>query len=81
AGSSAEDEADAVELMASGLDYLNRAIDADPTFPDPLAFRASVHDRLGQSDLVCADIAELRTLDPPQFFLDQTAAIATRNGC
>lgn len=81
AAGSAEDEADAVELMASGLDYLNRAIEADPAYPDPLAFRASVHDRLGQPDLACADIAQLRTLDPPQFFLDQTAAIATRNGC
>jgi len=67
--------------MASGLDYLDRSIEADPTFPDPLAFRASVYDRLGESDLVCADIETLSTLDPPEFFLDQTTAIAERNDC
>jgi tetratricopeptide (TPR) repeat protein len=74
-------EADAVELLESGLDYLERSIEADPTFPDPLAFRASVYDRLGESELACADVATLDTLDPPEFFLEQTAAIAERNDC
>ncbi len=81
ADGSAESEADAVELMAGGLDYLDRAIEADPTYPDPLAFRASVYDRLGESEAACADIATLLMLDPPPFFVEQTAAIAARNAC
>ncbi len=81
ADGSAESEADAVELMAGGLDYLDRAIEADPTYADPLAFRASVYDRLGESQAACADIATLLTLDPPPFFVEQTAAIAARNAC
>ena len=74
-------DADAAELLASGLDYLSRSIEADPTFPDPLAFRASVYDRLGESELACADLAVLETLDPPEFFAEQTAAIDARNDC
>lgn len=78
---SAQADADAAELLASGLEYLDRSIEADASFPDPLAFRASVYDRLGESELACADIATLLTLDPPEFFLDQTTAIADRNNC
>jgi tetratricopeptide (TPR) repeat protein len=73
--------AEADELVASGLDYLDRAVDADPTYPDPLAFRAALNYRLGDTDQVCADLARLRSLDPPEFFLTQTADIASRNGC
>lgn len=72
---------EAIELIASALTYFDRAIEADPNLPDPLAFRASVFDRLGQSDLVCADITALLALDPPEFFVNQTAALAARNGC
>lgn len=81
ADASAQADVDAAELLASGLEYLDRSIEADPSFPDPLAFRASVYDRLGQSELACTDIATLLTLDPPEFFLDQTTAIADRNDC
>ncbi len=76
-----DDQALADELVASGMAYLDRAIEVDPDFPDPLAFRATVNDRLGRSDDVCADIGTLRSLDPPPFFLDQTDPIAARNGC
>ncbi|MGF1595773.1 MAG: tetratricopeptide repeat protein [Acidimicrobiales bacterium] len=75
-----EDE-DALELLASGLRYLDRAIDADPTYPDPLAFRATINDRLGEADRACADVAALLALDPPEFFVEQTAAIVERNAC
>ena len=81
ASDSPEADADVAALLASGLDYLGRSIEADPTFPDPLAFRASVYDRLGESELACADLAALDELDPPEFFLQQTAAIADRHDC
>lgn len=74
-------DAEAQELIASGLSYLDRAIEADPRLPDPLAFRATVRDRLGQSELACADIDALLALNPPSFFLEQTTPIVERNGC
>lgn len=71
----------AVELMASAGTYLDRAVSIDPTFPDARAFRAVFYDRLGQSDLACAEVADLLALDPPPFFVNQTSALAERNGC
>jgi hypothetical protein len=73
--------ADVAELVTSGLDYLTRSVEADPSYPDPLAFRAALYDRLGQREQVCGDVEALRALAPPQFFLDQTAGLAGRNGC
>ncbi len=73
--------ADIEALIDGGLDYLTRAIEADPTLPDPLAFRAVAYDRLGRSDEACADVAALKALNPPPFFLQQTSALAERNGC
>lgn len=81
AADSEADDQDADELIATGLTYLDRAIAADPLLPDPLAFRATVYDRQGRSGEACADVATLVALDPPSFFLDQTAAIAERNDC
>ncbi len=73
--------ADIESLIDGGLDYLTRAIEADPTLPDPLAFRAVAYDRLGRSPEACADVAALKALNPPEFFLQQTSALAERNGC
>lgn len=73
--------ADIQALIDGGLDYLTRAIAADPTLPDPLAFRAVAYDRLGRSEEACDDVAALKALDPPPFFLQQTSALAERNGC
>lgn len=73
--------ADIQALIDGGLDYLTRAIEADPTLPDPLAFRAVAYDRLGRSEEACADVAALKALNPPPFFLQQTSALAERNGC
>ncbi|MEM8925258.1 MAG: hypothetical protein AAGD35_17275 [Actinomycetota bacterium] len=75
------DDANADELIEAGLTYLDRAIEVDPLLPDPLAFRATVHDRLGLAEEACADVATLLALDPPPFFVNQTAGIAQRNGC
>ena len=69
------------DLTMAGLAYLDRAIEADPRYPDPLAFRATINDRLGHPDEVCADVATLLALDPPAFFIDQTAGLAARNDC
>ncbi|MEM7337880.1 MAG: hypothetical protein AAF467_04470 [Actinomycetota bacterium] len=75
------DTEEAQQLIGAGLVYLDQAIEADPRLPDPLAFRATVYDRLGQAEEACADVVALRALDPAPFFLQQTAGIADRNGC
>ena len=64
-GTGAIDAADIEELTATGLEYLNRAVEADPLLPDPLAFRATIHDRQGRSAEACRDVAALVALDPP----------------
>jgi tetratricopeptide (TPR) repeat protein len=76
-----EEVVDAEELRAAGLTYIDRAIEIDPTYPDPLAFKAIIFDRMGDSEEACAQIDALVALDPPQFFIDQTVALASRNGC
>ncbi len=70
-----------VELMASAMTYLDRAIEIDPSYPDALAFRSVAFDRLGLVDEACADVTALLALDPPEFFVNQTAALVQRNGC
>ncbi|MDH3295031.1 MAG: hypothetical protein OER95_12005 [Acidimicrobiia bacterium] len=73
-----EQEAD---LLATASDYLDQAVLVDPQYPDARAFRAVVADRLGRSDEVCVEIATLRGLQPPEFFIEQTTALAERNNC
>lgn len=73
--------AQAEELTASAAVYLDQAITIDPSFPDARVFRAVVHDRMGEGDAVCAQLAELADLNPPPFFAKQTAAMAERNAC
>lgn len=75
------DEAQVDELLDTGLTYLDRAVEVDPGFADARAFRAVVYDRQGDGSAVCREIAELLELDPPPFFVQQTAPIADRNGC
>lgn len=75
-----EEEA-AAELLSIGRTYLDRAVEADPRLPDARAFRAAVFDRLGDSEAACADVDALLALDPPPFFVQQTAGIVERNGC
>jgi len=71
----------AEQLLTSGQRDLNLAIEIDPTVPDAFAFRSVVHSRLGRSEAACDDIASLIALDPPQFYLTQTARIAETSGC
>jgi Tfp pilus assembly protein PilF len=61
--------------------YLDQAVEADPDFADARAFRTVIFDRLGQTDLVCEEASTLLALNPPQFFIDQTADIRARNNC
>lgn len=72
---------EAAELLEVGRSYLDRAVEADPTFPDARAFRAAVFDRLGDGPAACAEVEELLALDPPPFFVNQTQGILDRNGC
>ena len=71
----------AQQLLAAGQLDLNLAIEIDPTVPDAFAFRAVVHSRLERSEAACDDLASLLALDPPQFYLSQTARIAEVNNC
>ncbi len=84
AASSAEAEGDsaaAAELIDSGLGYLDDAVAIDPSYPDARAFRAVVYSRQERPDEVCAEISELRALDPPEMMLQLTGSIAEQNGC
>ncbi|MEM7275048.1 MAG: hypothetical protein AAF547_18340 [Actinomycetota bacterium] len=78
---SAEDEQQAAGLLDAGLTYLDRAVEVEPDFIDARAFRAVVFDRLGQSAIACSELSVLLSLDPPPFFVQQTADIAARNNC
>lgn len=78
---STEDQSQSVELLGAGMTYLDQAIEVDPEFPDARAFRTVIFDRLGEADLACQELDELLALEPPQFFVDQTANIGIRNNC
>ena len=73
-----EQEAD---LLASASDYLDQAVLVDPQYPDARTFRAVVADRQGRPEAVCVEIAILLGLEPPDIFVEQTRAVAERNGC
>lgn len=75
------EEEQAAELLDVGLTYLDRAVEVDPAYADARAFRAAVFDRKGDSAAACDEVAALLALDPPPFFVEQTAGIAARNGC
>ncbi len=69
------------QLLETGLTYLDRAVDIDPTFPDARAFRAVVYDRMGDGEAACIEVATLISLNPPPFFVQQSQGIVDRNGC
>ncbi len=77
----AGEDAAAVELLASAGVYLNRAVQADPTYPDARAFRMVVLERLGATDDACADYAALLELDPPEMIGQLVAPVAQRLSC
>ena len=79
--SSVEDQDQAADLLETGMTYLDRAVEVDPEFPDARAFRAVVFDRLGDGPSACNEVGTLIALDPPPFFVQQTAGITERNGC
>ncbi len=82
AGSSGSvDDGQEVELLAAAEVYLDQAIELDPAYADARAFRTVVADRQGQEDEVCRQVEALLALDPPAFFVEQTAPVAERNGC
>lgn len=71
----------AAELLASAGLFLDRAIEADPTYPDARAFRLIVLDRLGRTDAACADARALNELGPPEIIVELTAPVIARLGC
>ncbi len=75
-----EDEA-AVQLLATAGTFLDRAIEADPTYPDARAFRMIVLERLGQVEEACSDYGVLRDINAPGMIGQLTAPVAERLGC
>lgn len=60
------DATTAAELDASALEWLTRAVDTDPAYPDARVFRALLHERLGQPQAALGDIraVDVRALPP-----------------
>jgi tetratricopeptide (TPR) repeat protein len=71
----------AAELLAAGGLNLDRAVEADPTYPDARAFRMIVFERLGRVDEACEDAVALQELRPPEQILQLTAPVIERLGC
>ena len=71
----------AVELLASAGVHLDRAVEADPTYPDARAFRMVVLERLDRIDEACADAAVLIELRPPAQIVQLTEPVIARLGC
>jgi tetratricopeptide (TPR) repeat protein len=75
-----QDEA-AAELLAVAGVNLDRAVEADPTYPDARAFRMIVLERLGRNDDACDDAQVLLDLNPPAQILQLTTPVIDRLGC
>jgi tetratricopeptide (TPR) repeat protein len=73
--------AEAEELLRGGIDYLDRAIAAEPSLADARAFRAVAADWSGDPATACAQLAELASR-PRAPMIDQlTAPLAERLDC
>jgi tetratricopeptide (TPR) repeat protein len=75
-----EDEAAAELLAAAGVN-LDRAVEADPTYPDARAFRMIVLERLGREEQACEDARALLDLNPPAQILQLVTPVIDRLGC
>jgi tetratricopeptide (TPR) repeat protein len=56
---------DAEAVLTDALDFLDQAVDADPTLPDAHVFRAVVLRELGRDDEARAALAAFDATDPP----------------
>ena len=74
-----EDEL-AGELVSVGLDYIDRAIEVDPSASEAHAFRAVIRDRGGDADGACADVDALGD-DTSPMILQLVGPLADRLGC
>ncbi len=57
-------------LVATGLDYLQQAVDADATYPDARVFRAITFSRQGRVDDALAELDVVYANDPPPAVTD-----------
>jgi len=53
------------QAIGVGEDFLDRAVESDPTFAEAYAFRAVIAERQGRIADAKADLDRLDTLDPP----------------
>jgi tetratricopeptide (TPR) repeat protein len=66
------------ELAVQGSEWIGRAVEADPEFPDARAFRAIVLRDAGRPAEALAELDALDALDPPPIISDLVEAFALR---
>ena len=71
----------AAELLATAGVSLDKAIEADPEYPDARAFRMVVLERLGRTEEACQDAEVLLELQPPAQIVQLTEPVIARLGC
>lgn len=71
----------AAELLATAGINLDRAVAANPVYPDARAFRMVVLERLGRIDEACDDAAALIELQPPAQIVQLTEPVIARLNC
>ncbi len=71
----------AAELLVAAGVNLDRAVEADPTYPDARAFRMVVLERLGRNDEACEDAAALADLNAADQIAQLTGPVIARLGC
>jgi hypothetical protein len=69
------------ELLVSGQAFLDRAVEADSTYPDARAFRAIVFERQGQTDRACQELTDLLALGPPPMIEQLVTPLSQRLNC
>lgn len=65
-------------LVPTGLEYLQRAVDADPEFLDARVFRAIVFERQGEADDARAELAVIDAADAPPAVRELVAPLRER---
>ncbi len=77
----AGDDESSAQLLESGLESLNRAIEISPAAPDARAFRTVAREQLGDIEGACEDVAVLAAGEPSPMITGLVGPVADRIGC